>query len=105
MIIEDEEYDFNKDKKLKLSINNNNNNFNENIYICSTEISFSIHSEYENIDELSDYKYSKDISLRNKIKKILKNEEEAESKLSKKINNNSVFSENCSENLNSEVQI
>ena len=91
MIKEDEEYDFNKDKKLKLSINNNNNNINENIFICSTEISFSIHSEYENIDELSDYKYSKDISLRNKIKKILKNEEEAESKLSKEINNNSVF--------------
>ena len=104
LIKENKEYDFNKDKNLKLSINNNYNNFNENISICSTEISFSIHSEYENIDELSDYKYSKDISLRNKIKKILKNEEEAESKLSKEINNNnSVFSENFSENVNSDV--
>ena len=70
LIKEDEEYDFNKDKNLKLSINNNYNNFNENISICSTEISFSIHSEYENIDELSNSKYSKDIFLRNKIKKI-----------------------------------
>ena len=55
--------------------NNINNNNNDNISICSTEISFTINSEYENIDELSSYKYSKDITLRNKIKRILQNDE------------------------------
>ena len=51
-----------------LKITNNNNN----ISMCSTEISFSISSKYENIDELSDYKYSKTPKLRKKIKSILK---------------------------------
>ena len=50
----------------KIMINNNN------ISICSTEISFSISSKYENIDELSDYKYSKSPILRRKIKTLLK---------------------------------
>ena len=62
-------------KKLYDFININNNNFNnENISICSTEISFTLNSEYENINELSDYKYSKDNKLRNKVKNFLKGE-------------------------------
>ena len=56
--------------------NNNitiNNNFNlNNISMCSTEISFSINRKYENLDELTDYKYSKTPKLRRKIKSILK---------------------------------
>jgi hypothetical protein len=79
LIKENKEYDFNKDKNLKLSINNNYNNFNENISICSTEISFSIHSEYENIDELSDYKYSKDTKLRQKVIHLLKKKDSDDS--------------------------
>ena len=59
--------------------NNNvtvNNSFNlNNISMCSTEISFSINRKYENIDELSDYKYSKIPNLRKKIKSILKDYE------------------------------
>ncbi len=47
--------------------------------MCSTEISFSINSKYENIDELSDYKYSKTPKLRKKIKSILKEYEDLES--------------------------
>ncbi len=47
-------------------------NKNNDISICSTEISFSISSKYENIDELSDYRYSKTPKLRKKIKSILK---------------------------------
>ena len=50
----------------------NSNNNNDNVSICSTEISFSINSKYENIDELSDYRYSKIPKLRKKIKSILK---------------------------------
>ena len=54
----------------------NNNIFHpiisDNISICSTEISFSINSEYENIDELSDHIYSKDNNLRKKVKKYIK---------------------------------
>ena len=57
----------------KIMVNNNN------ISICSTEISFSISSKYENIDELSDYKYSKSPILRRKIKTILKEKKEFES--------------------------
>jgi hypothetical protein len=53
-------------------VNHNNLNNNLNISICSTEISFSISSKYENIDELSDFKYSKTPKLRKKIKSILK---------------------------------
>ena len=44
----------------------------DNISVCSTEISFSINSEYENIDELSDHVYSKDHKLRKKVKKYIK---------------------------------
>ncbi len=83
---------------LKTKLYHNNNI--DNISICSTEISFSISSEYENIDEISDYKYSKDISLRNKVKKILKNEEELESNLTKDFSDSN-FS-NMSENYRSD---
>ena len=59
-------------------------NNNLNISICSTEISFSISSKYENIDELSDFKYSKTPKLRKKIKSILKDfENENEFEFSK----------------------
>ena len=44
---------------------------NYNISIISTEVSFTINSEYENLDLLSNYKFSKSVELRNKIKKIL----------------------------------
>ena len=54
--------------------NNSNNYFNNNISICTTEISFSINSEYENIDELSEHNYSKDKAFRNKIKHHIKKE-------------------------------
>ncbi len=86
-------YNRNSTKELKTRIKNeyklNNNYYNKNytysdiqnvndikinISICSTEISFSLYSEYENINELSDYKYSKDINLREKVSKILKEE-------------------------------
>ena len=86
-------YNRNITKELKNRIKNeyklNNNYYNKNytysdiqnvndikinISVCSTEISFSLHSEYENINELSDYKYSKDINLREKVSKILKGE-------------------------------
>ena len=52
--------------KSKFFVENNNN-----ISICSTEISFSINSEYENIDEISNYKYSKSLKLQNKVKNML----------------------------------
>ena len=55
--------------------NNNNNNNNDNVSVCSTEISFSINSKYENIDELSDYRYSKIPKLRKKIKSILRDQD------------------------------
>ena len=58
-------------KNSNMNVIVNNNNFN-NISFCSTEISFSINRKYENIDELSDYKYSKTPKLRRKIKSILK---------------------------------
>ncbi len=54
---------------------------NCNYSICSTEISFTLNSEYENINELSDYKYSKDLKLKQKVHRILKNEEEKKRKL------------------------
>ena len=47
---------------------------NKNISICSTEISFSLNSEYENLNELSDYQYSKNLKLRQRVNKILKKE-------------------------------
>ena len=56
----------NYNNSIKISINNNN------ISMCSTEISFSINSKYENIDELSDYRYSKTPKLRKRIKSLLK---------------------------------
>ena len=46
----------------------------DNNSICSTEISFSINSEYENIDELSEGNYSKDISFRTTIKNFIQEE-------------------------------
>ena len=52
-----------------------NNIINDNISVCSTEISFSISSKYENIDELSHYRYSKISKLRKKIKELLTDEE------------------------------
>ena len=46
----------------------------DNISICSTEISFSINSEYDNIDELSDHKYSKNPFLRKRVRDFIKDE-------------------------------
>ena len=46
----------------------------DNISICSTEISFSINSEYDNIDQLSDHNYSKDDSFRKKVENFIKEE-------------------------------
>ena len=64
---------------MKYSSSNNNvykilnrNNNKSDISICSTEVSFSIQSKYENIDELSGYRYSKTPKLRNKVKSLLK---------------------------------
>ena len=69
------------------------NEFNINdISMCSTEISFSINSKYENIDELSDYKYSKTPKLRKKIKSILKEYEDIESYNTTKVNKKSTNS-------------
>ena len=56
----------------------NAHNINDNISVCSTE-SFSINSEYENIDELSDYKYSKDTKLRQKVIHLLKKKDSDDS--------------------------
>jgi len=46
----------------------------DNMSICSTEISFSINSEYDNIDELSDYKFSKNPFLRKRVRDFIKDE-------------------------------
>ena len=46
----------------------------DNISVCSTEISFSINSEYENINELCDNIYSKDLSFRLKLKNFIQKE-------------------------------
>ena len=65
----------NLDNRNKKNDKNTNHYFDySNISICSTEISLSISSEYENIDELSDHKYSKDKSFRDKIKSYIKKE-------------------------------
>jgi len=60
---------------------NINNNYDKkelnNISICSTEISFTLYSEYENLNELSDYKYSKDLKLRQKIRNFLRDDKES----------------------------
>jgi hypothetical protein len=66
------------DKYLRELIDNSPRNNNDNSSIISTEISFTINSEYENIDLISKHKYSKSVELRNKIKKILEDDEEKE---------------------------
>ena len=48
--------------KSKVHIDNNS--------ICSTEISFSIESEYENINEISNFKYSKNLKLQRQVRNI-----------------------------------
>ena len=68
---------------LNIKLNNSDMNIDDNekkelnISICSTEISFTLYSEYENINELSDYKYSKDLKLRQKIRHFLKDDKES----------------------------
>ena len=55
-------------------INNTKNKTNliqDNISICSTE-SFSISSEYENINELCEFQYSKNKKIKKKIKNFIK---------------------------------
>ena len=44
---------------------------NLDLSVCSTEISFSINREYENLEELSDYKYSKNPVMQRKVKEII----------------------------------
>ena len=44
---------------------------NLDLSICSTEISFSIQSEYENLEELSDYQYKKSPILQRKVREIV----------------------------------
>ncbi len=78
-------------KSLKEFIENSpfhkkNNDINNNLSIVSTEISFSIDSEYENINSLSDYTYSKNEDLRNKIKKILNEKKIVKSMITTKSN-------------------
>ena len=120
--VEDKKFTRNKTKELKLRINkeymtykkfnhyktssflfdknnNNDNNTNLNCSICSTEISFTLNSEYENINELSDYKYSKDSKLRKKISNILKGKEDKSSdKTSRSESSSSSDSEEKKEN-------
>ena len=50
---------------------NKNNVIQDNISICSTE-SFSISSEYENINELCEFQYSKNKKIKKKIKNFIK---------------------------------
>ena len=54
------------------NVSKDNNNIN-NISICSTEISFSISRKYDNIDQLSEFKYSKTPILRRRVKDIIIN--------------------------------
>jgi hypothetical protein len=75
LLINENKSFFNKSMDIE-KMNNKNN-----ISICSTVISFTLNSEYENINELSDYKYSKDLKLKQKVHRILKNEEEKKRKL------------------------
>ncbi len=58
-------------KPLRNLIENYSSHKNDNLSVFSTESSFTIYSEYENINALSNYKYSKSVELKNKIKKIL----------------------------------
>ena len=65
--------------KPKLNPNYNFKNYIQkknlnNISVCSTEISFCIQSDYENIDELSHHNYKKDIKFRNKVNDFIKEE-------------------------------
>ena len=79
--------------------NNNDNNTNLNCSICSTEISFTLNSEYENINELRDYKYSKNSKLKKKISDILKGKEDKSSdKTSRSESSSSSDSEEKKEN-------
>ncbi len=90
-------------KILNNFINNNNHNFNnDDISICSTEISFTLNSEYENLNQLSDYKYSKDNKLRNKVKNFLKEElnESFSRKVSKSVTSSFENEEEENENDN-----
>ena len=91
---------FNKDimktvlinKSLRDLIDNSPTRTNNNLSVFSTESSFTIYSEYENINALSNYKYSKSVKLRNKIKKILKDDETSLNiKINKHIKRNSVL--------------
>ena len=106
---EENKYTKNKTKELKTRIkkeyntyktfiktygNDNSNKMNIdttilNLSICSTEISFTLNSEYENINELSDYKYTKDKKLRAKISNILKGKEDLISKSNSKSSSDS----------------
>ncbi len=52
-------------------------NIVSNISICSTEISFSINRSYDNINELSDFKYIKIPKLRKRIRNVIKDFEES----------------------------
>ena len=63
-----------QNQNFKFKTNYNQNTNFDNISICSTEISFSINSEYENIDELSEHNYSKDVSFRKSINNYIKEE-------------------------------
>ena len=72
----------------------------DNFSICSTEISFSINSEYENIDKLSEYNYSKDISFRKSINNYIKEEVNKKKKNIFKIN---IINENNDNLYNSNI--
>ena len=72
----------------------------DNFSICSTEISFSINSEYENIDKLSEYNYSKDISFRKSINNYIKKEVNKKKKNIFKIN---IINENNDNLYNSNI--
>jgi hypothetical protein len=80
----------------KFTYNHLKKNNLDNISICSTEISFSINSEYENIDELSDGNYSKDISFRITIKNFIQDEVKRKNNFK-----NNVISHDENENNNS----
>ena len=91
----------------KINYNDTIKKYN-NISICSTEISFTVNSEYENINELSDYNYSKDKKLRERVIDVLKKGEEKKEKdkidkevefLSFEINSkSSIYSDNLIQN-------
>ena len=62
----------NKNKDFKNSSNFKFQN-SDNFSVCSTEISFFIESEYENINEITNNRYSKNILMQKKFKNILLN--------------------------------